>query len=457
MLRRYFGRGIGTIAIALVLSAPAARAETLTDALISAYRHSGLLEQNRALVRAADENVAQAVATLRPVLNYLAASNYVDPVAPGGENWDFSLRLSADLLLYDFGGSRYAIDAAKEAVMAAREALRGAEQTALFRALTAYMQVRLQQSFVELSQNNLRVISQELRAANDRFEVGEVTRTDVSLAEARVAASRSGLASAVGALARAREEYRAAVGHYPENLAPPPPAPRLPGSLEQSLQMARQQHPSVNEAQRQVAVAEFNILRAEAAMKPSLSLNARVAFDEDFDDQRSVGIQLGGPIYQGGRLSSLFRQAQSRRDAARAALYTVVFQAEQQVGQAWSDLTVTRASIEANRGQVEAATVALRGTQEEAKLGARTTLDVLDTEQDLLDARVSLVSSQIDQYVAVYALLRAMGMLTVDDLNLGIATYDASAHYEAVRQAPMREVSPQGERLDRILRRLGNR
>ncbi len=285
--------------------------------------------------------------------------------------------------------------------------------------------------------------------------MGEVTRTDVSIAEARSAEARARLASEVGNLARAREEYRAVVGSYPDDLAAPPSTPEVPSTLDRALQIARQRHPAIDQAQRDVAVAEFNVLRAEASMKPALRARAGLGFDEDLSDRRSLGIELRGPIYQGGRLSSLFRQAQARRDAARSGLHISVFQVEQEVGNAWADLNVTGASIDASQRQVRAATVALRGTEEEATLGARTTLDVLDAEQELLDARVSLVSSEIDRYVAVYALMRAMGMLTVDYLNLGIATYDAAAYYSAVRDAPVREVSPQGERLDRILKRLG--
>ena len=440
-------------AMTLLLTGPA-RAETLTDALIAAYRESGLLEQNRALVRAADEDVATAVAALRPVLNYVVNSNYTAPVGLGQDDLTFGMGLSADLLLYDSGASRYAIDAAKEAVLAAREALRGVEQDVLFRAATAYLNVRRAASFVDLGEGSVRVITQELRAARDRFEVGEVTRTDVAIAEARLAASRSALAAAVGDLAQAREEYRAVVGSYPESLAPPPPTPEVPETLDAAIAVAREQHPAINEAQRQTQVAELNVLRAQASMKPSLSASANLNLDEDFEDQRSIGVTLSGPIYQGGRLTALVRQARARRDAARAALYTTVRQVEQAVGDAWAVLNVTGASIEASQRQTEASDVALQGVQEELRLGARTTLDVLNAEQELLDARANLVSSQIDQQVAVYALWQAMGLLTVEKLNLGIATYDPAAYYDAVEDAPLREVSPRGEKLDHILKSL---
>ena len=201
-------------ALAVVAALPA-QAETLTDALVSAYTSSGLLEQNRALLRAADEDVAGAVAALRPVLNYVASVNWQDPVAPGADNTSGSLALSADWLLYDFGASALRTDAAKETVLATRAALIGVEQGVLMRAAAAYMNVRRAGAFVRLRENNVRLITEQLRAERDRFDVGEVTRTDVSIVEARLAAARSGLAAARGELTRAEQEYLAAVGRLP--------------------------------------------------------------------------------------------------------------------------------------------------------------------------------------------------------------------------------------------------
>lgn len=452
------GSGTRRAAIALVMGlalgvAGAARAETLADALIGAYRNSGLLEQNRALLRAADEDVAQAVATLRPVLNYVAQTGYQRNLF--SEETSSSLGLSAELLLYDGGGSRLAIDAAKEAVLAAREALRAIEQEVLLRAVAAYMNVRRAEEFVALRENNERLITQELRAANDRFEVGEITRTDVSIAEARLAESRSLLAAAQGDLLQAREEYRAVVGIYPVDLAPPPGSPAIPDSPEAARALALRAHPDIREAQRNVAVTELNILRAQADLLPRVRATASVGVDDELDSTRSVGVDMSGPIYQGGRLSSVIRQAQARRDAARGTLHAIVDNIELAVGNAYADLAVTRARIVATEGQIRAAGLALEGVQEESRLGARTTLDVLNAEQELLDARAAEISAEIDRYIAVYAVLEATGMLTVDHLNLGIATYDPAAYYKAVEGAPVRRVSPEGEKLDRVLRALG--
>lgn len=438
-------------AISLAIS-PAAWAETLSDALISAYKHSGLLEQNRALLRVADEDVAQAVSGLRPILNYFANVTYNEPRIML-DHITANVGLSASLLLYDGGNSKLAVDATKETVLATRAGLINVEQSVLLRAVTAYMNVRRQHEFVALGQNNVRLITQQLRAAKDRFEVGEVTRTDVALAESRLALSRANLAANEGNLARAREEYRVAVGHYPGALQTPPKAPLTARSQGEATAIAYSTHPAMQQAQHEVTASELGIDRAEAAMKPAVSLVGRQNLARHGNNSTSIGIELGGPIYQGGRLSSLTRQAVARRDAARAGLHILRHDIAQGVGNAWATLAVSRVSLEASVRQISAARVAFRGVKEEATLGARTTLDVLDAEQELLDAEAGRISAITDQYIATYSLLSAMGLLTVEHLNLGIRTYDPAAYYDAVRRAPAD--STRGKRLDRVLRALG--
>ncbi|TKA94130.1 transporter, partial [Cereibacter changlensis] len=233
---------VAALSVAALTSAGALRAETLADTLIAAYRNSNLLDQNRALLRATDEDVAVAVAALRPIVQFVAQSDYAfsrtsgSTLGAGGlavstgrsnnESLTSSVGITASMTLYDFGRNALAIEAAKETVLATREALVGVEQNVLLDAVTAYVQVQLAQSIVNLRQNNNSLISQELRAAQDRFEVGEVTRTDVSQAEAALAAARSNLVSAEGDLVVAREYFKAATGAYPRNLAPLPAAPR---------------------------------------------------------------------------------------------------------------------------------------------------------------------------------------------------------------------------------------
>jgi outer membrane protein len=443
----------------------AARAETLADALAAAYVNSGLLDQNRALLRAADEDVAQAVANLRPIIDWSAdlrrdfsRAGTAGLTRSSGET-TANLGIVASLLLYDFGRSDFLTEAAKETVLATREALRSVEQVVLLTAVRAYMDVIRNRQFVSLRRNNLRLLQEELRAARDRFEVGEVTRTDVAQAEAAVALAQGGLAVAEGNLARAVEEFLEAVGRGPGDLRTPGDLTRLGGDPAAAKAAALQRHPDILEAQRNVTVAELNMQAAAAARRPTLNLTGRLGTtndlaDSEFSRSGSVGLELRGPIYQGGRLSSLERQARAQRDQRLAQLHLVGLQVKQDVGNAFANLRAARAGREANREAVRAARVAFEGTREEAKLGARTTLDVLDAEQDLLDAEANLISANADVVIAAYSVLASMGDLTARDLGLAVQTYDPAAHYDLVKDAPVPS-SPQGQKLDRVLRALG--
>ncbi len=451
MTLKLLKRTAAAAAMAACLAGPTL-AQTLADSMIGAYRTSGLLEQNRALLRAADEDVAQAISALRPVIDYLAQGRWQESEFNEDFNADFGL--SASILLSDFGLSRLTIDLQKEAVLALREGLRSVEQQVLLRGIAAFLNVRRQNAFVDLAVNNVRVISEQLRAARDRFEVGEVTRTDVSIAEARLASAQSSLAAERGALVQARAEYLAVVGSPVTALASPPPAPSLPATQDEVLRVALARHPDLLQAQREVTTAEIAIEVEQARLRPSLTASATLSVDDDGDDSSSVTVDLRGPIYRGGRLSSQIRQAQARRDSSRGNLYTVGQRIELDVSSTWADLLVAAARVEASEQEVRAADLALQGAQEELEVGSRTTLDVLDLEQDLLDARTDQVSNQIDRILSVYTVLSSMGLLTVDYLQLGIPTYDPAAYYNAVKNAPTVNVSPQGERLDRVLRRL---
>ena len=428
----------------------AARAETLTDTLISAYQNSNLLEQNRAVLRAADEDVAQAVATLRPVINFVAQATHVE--AQGASTDAAALSLTATLSLYEGGDNRLAIEAAKEAVLAARAGLLSLEQDVLLGAVEAHMQMRSALENVQLSQSNVRLIQEELRAARDRFEVGEVTRTDVSIAEAALAAARSGLVAAQGNLAAAREAFKLAVGRYPGTMAGTPRTPKLPATLKGARDIGLRGHPDIVAAQHNVTLAELNVARAKTARRPSITAGLDYTVDDNGDDSTTLSLKLTQPIYQGGRLISLERQAVNNREATRAGLHQTVRLVDQAVANAWANLAVARAQIQASAEQIRAAQLAFEGTKEEAKLGSRTTLDVLDAEQDLLDARAARIEAEVNQYVAVYSVLAAMGLMTVDHLQLGIPTYDPEAYYNMVKSAPL---SPRGAQLDRVLKSLG--
>lgn len=446
-------KAIAAAALVFGLAAPAAQAETLADALVGAYNSSGLLEQNRAVLRAADEDVAQAVGALLPVISWAASSTYSDPVQLGADNINTTARLTAELVLYDGGRNRLLIDIQKELVLATRQSLIGIEQQVLLRAVEAYMNVRRENEFVALRQNNLRLITQELRAARDRFEVGEVTRTDVSLAEARLAASSSQLAAAEGTLARAIEEYNAVVGRRPGALQPAPPAP-LSASVTEAKALALRQHPAILELQHRVTAADLAVRSADAAMLPTASLSGNIVIDDEFETSRQLGVSVGGPIYRGGRISSQIRQAMAQRDQARAGLLNTSRDIERNVGNAYSFVQVARAVRNASNEQVSAARVAFEGVREEAALGARTTLDVLNAEQELLDAQANLIAAQVDETIASYQVLLSMGLLTASNLNLGVQVYDPAAYYNLVKDAPGL-LSPQGRDLDRVLRAIG--
>jgi outer membrane protein len=461
MLRRLAAWAALTLATSS-LAGPAAWAETLADALARGYEASGIIEQNRALLRAADEDVAQAVATLRPVVSWLAQAQaiYPDP-SPFGSTYTIgnaaltaSLGLTASLTLYDGGGRRLGVEAQKEVVLATRQSLLGLEQQVLARVVAAYLDVQRQGAFVQLREGNLRLITQELRAARERFDVGETTRTDVALAEARLASARSQLAAEQGALARAQAEYRAAVGAAPSGALSAAPRAVVPATLAEARTIALRTHPSLLQAQHEVAAAEINVRRAEAQLRPSVQLQGRLQIDQDSEESAVATLQATGPIYQGGAQASQVRQFQARRDAARAGLLLAAEQIVQDVANAYANLEVARASTLAFEEQVRAAQVAFEGVREEASLGARTTLDVLDAEQDLLDARSALVSAQIDETTAGYQVLAAMGLLTARNLGLAVQVYDPSAYYDLVDDAPAAQ-SQQGRALDRVLEAIG--
>ncbi len=465
-----FGLAVLTaVSMAVPVMAPA---ETLTDALIAAYKNSNLLDQNQALLRAADEDVAVAVAQLRPIISFVASASYgvsqgLDSVSRRTVT-DFSTSsygLTASMTVWDGGRTMLGIEVAKESVLATRQGLIDVEQRVLLEAVQAYVNVKLATEIVFLRQSNVRVITQELRAAQDRFDVGENTRTDVALAEARLAGARAELSAAEGDLMVAREAYKIAVGAYPEGISTLPRLPDIPDTMEEARAVAVRTHPILRQAQHEVSIAKFNVGRAKADTRPTITLNAEVTDPEGpFAPPSLLGgggnsieggasLNFNQTLYAGGQLASLYRRSLAQQEASQSALLQTTLQIEEAVGNAWSNLIVSSAQIEATERQIEAAQVAFDGLREEAKLGARTSLDVLDAEQDLLDARVDRATAEAQRYLGVYSLLQSMGLLTVEHLNLGIPTYDPAAYYRAVKDAPVHSI--QGEKLDRILKSIG--
>jgi outer membrane protein len=428
-------------------------AESLGDALASAYKNSGLLEQNRANLRATDEGVASAVANLRPKIGYSASSSYNSI----SKDWSDALAFSASMTLYSFGQNKLNIAAAKETVLATRASLVNVEQSVLGDAVTAYMNARYVAAQQNLRQSSLRVMQSNLSAAKDRFEVGEITRTTLAQFEAELASARALLAAAQGEVAAAREGYKVAVGHYPKDLKTPPKAKLPAKSADEAVRIALRAHPSLLALQHQVSAYDLAVIIAERGLFPSITGTASVSTDDEWGDQtRSVGVAANGTIYSGGKLSSAIRSAMADRDAARAGLHVTSREIEQGVRTAWAMLSVQSAAAQATSASVEAQRVAYQGVKEEADLGASTTLDVLEAEQDLLDAQVSAIQARIDSDTSTYTLLSAMGLLTVEHLKLDVPVYDPAAYYNTVKSAPTSTVSPEGAKLDRVLKALGH-
>jgi outer membrane protein len=361
------------------------------------------------------------------------------------------------MTIYDGGSNKFAIEAAKETVLATRQSLISVEQNVLLDAVQAYMDVRRETETVTLRQNNLRVIQEELRAAQDRFDVGEVTKTDVALAEARFASSLAQLEAAKGALQQAKARYMQAVGVTANGLSTPPSLPNLPDSVAAAQSVAVRNHPAMRQIQHAIKAADLNIARAKTASGPTATIGGSYGIartnKSKATEPGSISLNIRGPIYTGGNIPSVIRKAQAQKEAQVANLHVSKRQIEQAAATSYALLDMARASRKATEEQIRASQVAFEGTKEEATLGARTTLDVLNAEQDLLNAKASLISALADEQVAAYRLLAQMGQLTVDHLNLPVQKYDPDAYYNHVKNAPA--ASDQGKALDRVLKALG--
>jgi outer membrane protein len=445
------------IAATLSAATPARPADSLHTAMADAYISSALLEQNRFLLRIDDEGVAQAVAQLRPTLSFVAST---EPRSRGRHDHGHGQprgRVGALCRQQppprDRGRAR---DRARRAAGA-----RGVEQQVLLDAVTAYLNVWRDMQVVGVREANVRVVTQQLRAARDRFEVGEDTRTDVAQAEARLAQARSALAASQGQLQISRELFALAIGRHPGSMSGPGALPGLPRSEAEADGLARQNTPSILRLQHEVRAADLAVEGARAAYRPTITLDGRASNTFQAPNPAaegegaSIGLTLTQPIYRGGQLASLERQALAQAAAVRASLNQQTRINVQIMGNAWAQLRIANAQIQAADQQIAAAELAFEGVREEASLGARTTLDVLDAEQDVLDARISRIEAQTSLYSAAYSILSAAGLLTVGHLGLNVPGYDPSEYSDLVSGAPARVRSVQGDRLDRIMGRVG--
>lgn len=429
------GKAAVLLAMAALAVPPAqAGAETLADAMAAAVRTSPELVQARADVKVQAERAVQARSggrlqvdgSINLSAQFLDLKEFAYPT---------TMQLDVSQPLYTGGQVENATEAALTRMSAQEALVVATEQQVLLNAVLAYMDVQRDATLVDISENSVRVIGEQLRAARERFDVGEVTRTDVAQAEARLAATQSLLAARVGALKASRENYRRVTGAYPGDLRPAPPLPNLPNDQPEAVAIAMVDDPELLAARLTRLAAGSDVRQAIGALLPQVSLSGRVSRSDTLDirgdgrTQASAGLQIRIPIYDGGFSYSRIREAQAIVDSEEADIGSTMRETIEQVGTAWADIQVARASIEAGEVEVRAAEVAFEGVREEATVGARTTLDVLDAEQELLDARGDLVIARRDLVVATYSLLFAMGKLTVEHLGLDLGEVQSVASY----------------------------
>ena len=428
-----------------VLSPGGALAQTLQEALSQAYANNPTLQTARAQLRVVDENVPQALAGWRPSVTVAGNAGYVQGTTRARGIYSDADRATAGAQatltqpIYSGGRTVAATQRAENQVLAQRARLLAAEQQVLSDTVAAYVAVIRDQETLRLNVNNVQVLQRQLDATNERFRVGEITRTDVAQAESRLAGARASRANAEGNLQTSRATFQRVVGLAPERLSAPQPLRAAVANGREAADLAMRNNPQVVAALFDEAAARDAVDVQMSALLPQVSLQAQ-AFRSDNSQQphvRSTGEQitanLSVPIYQGGSEHSAVRQARQDAQRYRQIVDDQRRQSMQQATQAWETLQSARAQVESVRSQIRAAEIALDGVQREAVVGSRTTLDVLNAEQELLNARVSLVQALSNVVTASYNLAGAVGRLTARDLALPVAQYDMEAYYRTVR------------------------
>ena len=446
------------LALGAGLFAAPSSAESLRDAIALAYRTNPTIQAQRALQRSLDETVVQARAELRPELNVSATASYsrsdvagtgldldgdgVTDITTGGVTETDSGAVSIGLRQTLYSGGRVArnISAAEAGVLEGRETLRDAEQRLVVTVVQAYVDVLRDLEILRVRQENLQVLRRQLEESNARFEVGEITRTDVAQSEARLAQSESDLASAQAQLSTSRAAYAAVVGQTPSELRAPTPLAGLPADFDSALDVALQRNPSFLAAVYNQRQAEAGVAVARAAYGPTASLTASYGGSdqlEGFDPSRSTrfsaGASISVPLFTGGLNRSRVAQALEQATAAQAQVAAERRSVLQSVSAAFANLVSSRAGVTANEEAVRAARVAAEGVRQEQQVGLRTTLDVLNAELELRAAEISLAVARRNDFVAQAQLLAAMGVLDAASLA-EVETYDAAANYERVRR-----------------------
>ena len=444
-----FKNGVSLLALALAagLCAGGAQAETMAEALADTYETNPDIQSQRATLRATDEGVPQALSNWRPTVEVDGSyglrqrERQLGAGQPVNENTDQPRTLTLSVTQNLFRGLRTLAETegAKNRVAAGRASLFDTEQSVLLQAVTAYMNVVRDRAILDLRENNVRVLEQQLQATQDRFDVGELTRTDVAQAQSRLASAISDRTAAEGVLNSSIATYNRVVGHPPGDLSQPDlPVSLLPDNEDDAVGLAKVNNPSVVAADFTERAARDDIDLVTGELLPTLTLDGSVGAARDVvggdseTDTQSITLNLNVPLYQAGGVYSRVREAKHTASRRLSEYATEQRQAEELARDSWADLQSARARIESFQAEVRAQEVAYDGVQQEAQVGSRTVLDVLDAEQELLNARVGLVQAQRDTVVAAYQMLSATGRLTAEDLGLPVALYDPTRHYNEV-------------------------
>lgn len=450
---------VSLLAVALIGAVAPARADSIEAALAATYASNPDLAAQRAAVRVSDEEVARALAGYRPSIIVDSSINRREiddtrkaPSLPGGRSetdfttTDKAASLGVSQPLFRGFRTSNAVKAAEANVLAARERLRAAENSTLLASVQAFMDVVRDRSVLALNINQVEVLRQQLKAAQDRFRVGEITRTDVAQSEARLAVATANRIAAEAALSVSEEAYRRAVGTMPTTLDEPQGLPAVPESEAAAVAAALNASPALQAARLAEQAADFTVAQAKGAVLPSVQANAGVNYtsgDSAFGSAtslatsnrvvKSVGASLSVPLFQGGGEYAEVRRQQQLRSQRQQDTLSIERQVTESAGNAWEQLRAARAGIEASQSAVRAGEIALEGVRQEQMVGSRTTLDVLDAEQELLDSRVTLVRARRNEVVAAYGLLASIGQLTAADLKLAVELYDPTQHYQRTR------------------------
>jgi outer membrane protein len=439
----------GAAAAALFLmqmAVPPARADTMEAALLRSYRNNPQLNAQRASVRSTDETVPIALSGYRPrvALTASAGVQYTDTLSKGtdssGPQAPNAVGAIATQTLFNGNQTANKTRAAESQVLGAREGLRLLEQSVLLAAATIYMDYLRDAAILEVQRSNTRVLEETLKQTRERYNVGLVTPTDVAQADAQLAAARSQQLTAESNLTTTRANFRRIVGNEPEQLAPGSPVDRyLPETLPGAIALSLRENPTVTAAMFGIDVNFLNVKVNEGALFPTVTLQASVqkSSQQTITTPRqfaaSAIAQVTVPIYQGGAEYSLIRQSKETLEQQRLNLEQVRDQARADLVTAWGQLLAGKAQIASTESQVTASEIALTGVRREASVGQRTTLDVLNAQQALVNARVALVTAQHDRVVASYAVLNAVGRLSPQVLHLAGPAYDPGVHYHQVR------------------------